>query len=93
VEYEIIENNIIIIRFQIRGNIRGENGKKNDCLTGFHVKQEIHPNLGNTVKNCAPLTSVGESTTVLSQSDLLNIWFCVSAYPKEAKRTKNYSKS
>jgi hypothetical protein len=66
-ECGIIENKNITLRNVKYGEISGvKNGKKNDCLTGFHVEQQIHPNLGNTVKNCAPITSLGESTTVFS---------------------------
>jgi hypothetical protein len=44
----------------------GKNGKKNYCLTSCYIKQQTHPNLGNNVKNCAPLTLVQATTTVLS---------------------------
>jgi hypothetical protein len=67
VEYETTEIKIITLRYVRYGEISGvKNDKKNDYLTVFQVKQQIHPNLGNTVKTCATITSVGESTTALS---------------------------
>lgn len=58
----------------------GKNGRKNDCLTTFYITQQIHPNLGNTLKNWAPSTAIPETTTRLSWRDLPNIWslcFCL----------------
>ena len=42
-----------------------ENDKK-DRLTRFYIKKEVHPNLENTFTNCAPITYLPPSMTVLS---------------------------
>jgi hypothetical protein len=69
------------------GNFPGKHGKKHDCLTSFNIKQQINSNLRNTVKNCAPITSVPATMTVLSWRDLPIIWSLCFCLPKR-KRNK-----
>jgi hypothetical protein len=68
----------------------GKYDKKIDCLTEYYIKQHIRPNLGNTFKHRAPITSVPEPKIVLSWSDLTNIWsscFCLPNRKRQEQRT------
>jgi hypothetical protein len=70
---------------QIWAILMGKNGKKIDCLNSSYIKKQIHPNLGNTVKNCAAVNSVSATTTVISWRDLPIFGLCVSAYKQRSK--------
>jgi hypothetical protein len=78
------------IKCYIWAIFQGKNVNKLDCLTSCYMKQRIHPNQGNNVKNCAPFTLVQTATAVLSLSDLTNNFssrYCLNKRNRNGQNT------
>jgi len=84
----------ILFIYQIWAILSGKNGKKNDCLTSYYFKEQIHPNFGNTVKILAPITSVPATMTLFPWSDLPNIWsLCFCLHNRKRNEQRRYSEA